>query len=585
MSNFMFGTNQLPVANWVETFTAWLTTNFSGLFNFFQSAGGSLMDGITNFLVWIPPFAFIAIVVIAAFVASKRKIGFTVFTLIGLLYIYNQGLWQPLMNTITLVIVSSLTAVILGIPLGILMAKSQIAKNIITPILDFMQTMPGFVYLIPAVAFFGIGVVSGVFASVIFALAPTVRFTNLAIRQVPKELVEASDSFGSTGWQKLIKVELPLARSTIMAGVNQTVMLSLSMVVIASMIGAPGLGRQVLSALQRAQVGNGFVAGLSLVILAIILDRFTQYLNIKSEKSQQSAQKVKVRRITTFVVGALALVGIVVGVYQSSFSSSSSSSAKGKSINIAYVEWDTEVASSNVIGQVLEDLGYKVSLTPLDNAVMWESLSKSQTDAMVSAWLPNTHASQYEKYKKDIENLGPNLKGVKVGLVVPAYMNVNSIADLKNEAGKTITGIEPGAGEMITTEKGLKIYNNLSDWKLSSSSTGAMAVELGQAYKNKKEIVVTGWAPHWMFTKYKLKFLEDPQNIYGSSESINTMVRKGLKKDAPEAYKVLDKFNWTEKDINEVMLEIHDGKDPKQAAKDWIAKNPDKVKEWTKGIN
>ena len=161
------------------------------------------------------------------------------------------------------------------------MAKSKTANAIITPILDFMQTMPAFVYLIPAVAFFGIGMVPGVFASLIFATPPTVRFTNLGIRQVPKELVEASDAFGSTGAQKLFKVELPMAKSTIMAGINQTVMLALSMVVIASMIGAPGLGREVLSSLQRAQVGTGFVAGLGIVILAIIIDRLTQNINKK----------------------------------------------------------------------------------------------------------------------------------------------------------------------------------------------------------------------------------------------------------------------------------------------------------------
>ena len=203
------------------------------------------------------------------------------FSFIGLLFIYNQGLWSHLMETTTLVLFSSIISIIIGIPLGILMSKSNVAENIIKPILDFMQTMPGFVYLIPAVAFFGIGIVPGVFSSVIFALPPTVRMTNLGIRQVPKELVEAADSYGSTASQKLFKVEVPLAKSTIMAGINQTVMLSLSMVVVASMIGAPGLGREVLTALQRTQVGNGFVAGLSLVIFAIIIDRLTQSFNKK----------------------------------------------------------------------------------------------------------------------------------------------------------------------------------------------------------------------------------------------------------------------------------------------------------------
>nr|WP_106781686.1 proline/glycine betaine ABC transporter permease [Lysinibacillus timonensis] len=272
----------IPVADGAEIVMDWLTDTFAGLFDVIKESGKYSMESVTDFLVWIPPFLFILIIGVIAFFATKRKFGLAIFSIVGLLFIYNQGLWEELMNTITLVLFASILAVIIGIPLGILMSKSKMAEAAIQPLLDFMQTMPGFVYLIPSVAFFGIGVVPGVFASIIFALPPVVRFTNLGIRQVPKELVEAADSYGSTGWQKLFKVELPIARSTIMAGVNQTVLLSLSMVVIASMIGAPGLGREVLSALQQANVGNGFVAGLSLVILAIIFDRLTQSINKKN---------------------------------------------------------------------------------------------------------------------------------------------------------------------------------------------------------------------------------------------------------------------------------------------------------------
>lgn len=272
---------QLPVAQVIEDITSWITDTFSFLFNPIQTIAETIMDFMTDTFLLIPPVIFMLLVAVIAFFASRGRLGLTVFALVGLLYIYNQGLWVALMNTVTLVVVASLLSVIIGVPVGILMAKSTIANTIITPILDFMQTMPAFVYLIPAVAFFGIGMVPGVFASLIYAIPPTVRFTNLGIRQVSTELVEASESFGSTGSQKLFKVELPLAISTIMAGINQTVMLTLSMVVIASMIGAPGLGNQVLSSLQRAQVGTGFVAGLAIVVLAIVIDRLTQSLNKK----------------------------------------------------------------------------------------------------------------------------------------------------------------------------------------------------------------------------------------------------------------------------------------------------------------
>jgi glycine betaine/proline transport system permease protein len=284
MLNFMENIEALPVADWVSSFVDLLTDTFAFLFDPIKEGLGDFMDLITQGLDAIPPVIFILVIAILAFFMTGKKFGLAIFSIVGLLFIWNQGLWSQLMDTFTLVLTASILCVIIGIPIGILMSKSKIAEAIITPILDFMQTMPAFVYLIPAVAFFSIGVVPGIFASLIFATPPTVRFTNLGIRQVSDELVEAADAFGSTGPQKLFKVELPMAKYTIMAGINQTVMLALSMVVIASMIGAPGLGREVLSSLQRAQVGPGFVAGLSIVVLAIIIDRFTQ--NVYKDRSK-----------------------------------------------------------------------------------------------------------------------------------------------------------------------------------------------------------------------------------------------------------------------------------------------------------
>lgn len=279
MSSLLDMFPQLPFSEWISNFIDWITANFNVLFDSLNNVGTSSMEWMTRMLMLIPPLAFIIIVMLVAYFVSNRKMGLSIFAGIGLLYIHNQNLWGNMMNTLTLIIVASLISIIVGIPLGILMAKSSLAEKIIQPILDFMQTMPAFVYLIPAVSFFGIGMVPGVFASVIFALPPIVRFTNLGIRQVPEELVEAADSFGSTGWQKLYKVELPNAKSTIMAGTNQTVLLALSMVVTASMIGAPGLGTNVLTALQRGQAGAGFVSGFALVVLAIVIDRILQSSN------------------------------------------------------------------------------------------------------------------------------------------------------------------------------------------------------------------------------------------------------------------------------------------------------------------
>ncbi|QHJ70093.1 ABC transporter permease [Planococcus halotolerans] len=281
MLNFMENIEKLPLGSWVSDFTDWISDSFAFLFDPIKNQFGDGLEDFADMLAAVPPVIVILIVAVLAFFLSGKRFGLAAFSIVGLLLVWNQGLWEELMLSFSLVLVASLLSVIIGVPIGILMSKSKTAESIITPVLDFMQTMPAFVYLIPAVAFFSIGMVPGIFASLIFATPPTVRFTNLGIRQVSEELVEAAEAFGSTGAQKLFKVELPMAKTTIMAGINQTVMLALSMVVIASMIGAPGLGREVLSALQRADVGTGFVAGLGIVILAIIIDRFTQSFSLK----------------------------------------------------------------------------------------------------------------------------------------------------------------------------------------------------------------------------------------------------------------------------------------------------------------
>ncbi|APU70661.1 Glycine betaine/carnitine transport permease protein GbuB [Companilactobacillus crustorum] len=277
---------ELPLAHWIDNFVNWLV-QFTGFFNSITNFIGS----INNVFQWIfdlvPILLFIVLVLALTYYVNRdqQNWGLLVFEFLGLLLIWNLNYWRDMTQTLTLALTSSLIALVIGIPLGILMAKSHIAEVILKPVLDFMQTMPAFVYLIPAVALFGIGMVPGIVASVIFAMPPTVRMTNMGIREVPDELIEAADSFGSTEWQKLFKVELPIAKSSLMAGVNQSMMLSLSMVVIASMIGAMGLGTKVYFAVGRNDAGNGFSAGLAIVILAIILDRLTQSLTRTRRKN------------------------------------------------------------------------------------------------------------------------------------------------------------------------------------------------------------------------------------------------------------------------------------------------------------
>lgn len=561
----------IPMAQWVESATQWMTDTFSGLFNVIQESGNLIMNSMTESLQWLPAWFLIILIPILMYFISNRKLGLSLFTFIGLLFIYNQGLWNPMLSTLTLVIMASLVSVIIGIPLGILMAKSERAESIIQPLLDFMQTMPAFVYLIPAVAFFGIGMVPGVFASVIFALPPTVRMTNLGIRQVSTELIEAAESFGSTGSQKMFKVELPLAKDTIFSGINQTIMLALSMVVTASMIGAPGLGEGVLTALQRAQVGNGFVNGISLVILAIILDRFTQSLTISgAEVKAMSPLSIRLRRVAVTTLAVLG-IGLVGGTAYQAIG------GPRQTIQLGTTQYDSEIASANVIQTILEDAGYDVSYSELDPAVLFSSLASGNVDFTVSPWLPVTQGPLFERYGEDIDDLGPNLEGTQNGLTVPSYMGITSIEELNNQADQVITGIEPGAGITEMTENTIEAYDNLSGWTQQTSSTGAMTIELDNAISNQEDIVITGWTPHWMFVEHDLTMLEDPKGTMGQEENAHTLARQGLQEEHPEVYHIIDNFYWELSDMEEVMADIHNGMSAEDAARKWVDANQDRV--------
>jgi glycine betaine/proline transport system permease protein len=271
---------RIPIGYWIESFINFFSDNFSFITKGFSEITEQGLDWSVDVMMFFPPWVLILIFTGLAFLLSRKR-GVTVFTFIGLLLIWNMGLWAATVSTLALVLVSTLFAIAIGIPLGIVAALSQVAYRIIMPILDFMQTMPAFVYLIPAIPFFGLGPVAAIFSTVIFSMPPAIRLTCLGIKQVPKELVEAADAFGSSNGQKLVKLQLPIATPTIMAGVNQTTMLALSMVVIAAMIGAKGLGGEVWKAIQRLQPDRGFEAGIGIVIVAIILDRILQQFGVR----------------------------------------------------------------------------------------------------------------------------------------------------------------------------------------------------------------------------------------------------------------------------------------------------------------
>lgn len=270
-------------------------------------------------------------------------------------------------------------------------------------------------------------------------------------------------------------------------------------------------------------------------------------------------------------------------------------------VRLAYVEWSSEIASSNLVKAVIEQkLGVKCELVSLKADEMWRAVATGEADAMVSAWLPHTHAAYMREFQAAVVDLGPNLEGTKIGIVVPnvtsgrftagtgirnrPYMNIDTIPELAEHARELknrIIGIDPEAGIMLKTREALDAYG-LSDFRLIPGSEISMVAELSHAIRHKKWIAVTGWLPHWMFAQWELKFLEDPENIYGSGGHIATIVREGLKEDMPEVYRFLDDFYWRPEDLGQLMLWIHrqDGMFPYDEALRWMRTHPDQVQSW-----
>ncbi len=259
--------------------------------------------------------------------------------------------------------------------------------------------------------------------------------------------------------------------------------------------------------------------------------------------------------------------------------------ADKKEVELAYVEWSSEVASTNVVRAVLQErMGYDVEITPVSAAAMWQAVSSGDVDGLVAAWLPTTHGHYLEKVKADVVDLGHNLEGTRIGLVVPEYVTIDSIDDLNKHAEKfdgKIIGIDPGAGIMSTTEKAMEEYG-MDKIKLMEGSGATMTAVLKDRIGSKKWVVVTGWTPHWKFAKWDLKYLDDPKEIYGGTEYISTIVRKGLKEDMPEVYNFLDNFKWTAEDMQQVMVWNDEGGEPYDNAKRWIEENKETVDSWLK---
>ncbi|GAA2308807.1 ABC transporter permease/substrate binding protein [Streptomyces kunmingensis] len=588
---------RIPFGDWVNDVVEWLLNHMAWLFDFFKTIFDGLYNGIGDVLQAPEPLLLAGIFAVIAFWLRGTTAG--VLTFVGFWFIDNLELWDDAMLTLSLVLVSTIIALVISVPLGIWAARSNRVSGLFRPVLDLMQTLPAMVYLIPAILFFGSGAPAGIVATLIFALPPGVRMTELGIRQVDKELVEAADAFGTKPSNTLMRVQLPLALPTIMAGVNQVIMLGLSMAAIAGMVGTGGLGGAVNEAIGQLNVGLGAEAGISIVILAIYLDRMTSSLGQQvSPLGRRALAKVRAAqglKIWSYRPRpAVAMVGVVVlalvaggmGVFGGSSSTTAAGGdntnvGQGKKISIGYIPWDEGVASTFLWKEILEQRGFEVEAKQFDAGPLYTSLAQGAVDFETDSWLPTTHAQYWKKYGSKLEDLGSWYGPTSLELTVPSYMKgIDSLADLKGQGAKfggKITGIESSAGETaLLKSKILKAYGLDKEYKVVDSSTPAMLAELKRAYAKKKPIVVPLWSPHWAYNDYDLKKLKDPKGAWGKGDGVHSLARKGFGTDFPEVDKWLKDFKMSEKQLTSLEAEINKtGKGKQQdAVKTWLKKNP-----------
>ncbi|MEU5403015.1 ABC transporter permease/substrate binding protein [Streptomyces sp. NPDC005963] len=586
---------RLHLGDWVDRGVDWLQLHLSWLFDAISSLVTGMYEGIDAALTAPEPLLFAGILAVLAWWLRGLVAGSLAFA--GFALIDSIELWDEAMSTLSLVLVATVVTLAIAVPLGIWAARSSTVSTVIRPVLDFMQTMPAMVYLIPGIIFFGVGVVPGIIATIVFSLPPGVRMTEHGIRQVDKELVEAADAFGTTPRNTLVRVQLPLALPTIMAGVNQVIMLGLSMVVIAGMVGGGGLGGAVYRAIGNVDIGLGFEAGVSIVVLAMYLDRITGELGRQvSPLGRRAIARAKeaaggpslwnhrpqpVVALAGVVILGLIAAGMGVVTGDGTQDGKGAGIGKGREVTIGYIPWDEGIASTFLWKEVLERRGFTVETQQLEAGALYTGLAGGQIDFQTDAWLPTTHATYWKKYEKDLEDLGSWFGPTSLELAVPAYVDgIDSLDDLKGRSATfkgRIIGIEPSAGMMgLLKDEVLKQYGLEGEYTVVDGSTPGMLAELKRAYQKKEPVVTTLWSPHWAYSTHDLKKLKDPKGAWGEGDGVHTVARKGFSDDQPEIARWLRDFQLTEKQLTDLEAEIQRaGKGEEQdAVRTWLAENP-----------
>ena len=589
---------RVELGNWIENGVEWLRDNLAWLFDVITTVVSGMYDGVNAVLSAPSPLLLAGILAVLALWLRGLLAGVLAFA--GFALIDSVDQWEPAMSTLSLVLVASIITIVIAVPLGIWAARSRATSAVIRPVLDFMQTMPAFVYLIPGIFFFGVGQVPGIIATIVFSTPPGVRMTELGIRQVDEELVEAADAFGTRPRTTLLRVQMPLALPTIMAGINQVIMLALSMVVIAGMVGGGGLGASVFTAISEVNIGLGFEGGIAVVILAMYLDRITGALNQRvSPLGRRALAKAASLRGMKFwhyrPNTAVAVVGIVVlalvaggtgllGQDNADEASSGVNVGHGQQVDIGYISWDEGVATTFLWQEILGQRGYRANVQTYDVGALQAGVASGKVDFQTDSWLPTTHATYWKKYKKDMVDLGVRYDETSLELAVPSYVKgIRSLADLTGKADQfdgRIIGIEPGAGEMnLLRSKVLPGYGLAKEYELTTGSTASMLAQLDRSIKAKEPVVVVLWSPHWAYSKYDLTKLADPAGRFGKGDQIHTTANRNFPKENPTVAGWLKNFHLSEVQLTTLEADIQNAGQGHELAgvREWLDANPGMV--------
>ncbi|WP_377268338.1 ABC transporter permease/substrate binding protein [Peterkaempfera sp. SMS 1(5)a] len=588
---------RIPLGDWVEHGVNFLRDHFQPLFDGVTTVVSGMYDGVDAVLGAPQPLLLAGILAVLALWLRGPLAALLSFA--GLALIDSVQQWDEAMSTLSLVLVASAITVLLAVPLGIWAARSGKVSAALRPVLDLMQTMPAFVYLIPGIFFFGVGQVPGIIATIVFSMPPGVRMTELGIRQVDGELVEAAEAFGTTPRRTLLGVQLPLALPTIMAGVNQVIMLALSMVVISGMVGGGGLGASVFTAISQVDIGLGFEGGIAVVILAMYLDRMTGALGrrvsplgrraLAREHTGSRSVVLRYRPSTAVAGAAVVALALVAGGLQTFGGTQSEDVAlpaghdvgHGRTVDIGYINWDEGVAATFLWKEVLEQRGYRPRLQNMDVGALYTGMASGKVDVELDSWLPVTHADYWKRYRSSLTDLGSWYGKTSLEISVPSYVkDVHSLADLKGRAkefGGRIIGIEPGAGEMkLLDSRVLPGYGLDKEYQLTTGSTAGMLAQLERSVRAKEPVAVVLWSPHWAYSKYPLTKLTDPKGLFGKGDGIHTLANKSFPAQFPTVSRWMKDFKLSEQQLGGLEQAIHDAGQghEEQGVRSWLKTQP-----------